>query len=139
MNQHVRSTVRLIVLSAVLIAALFTSACGGGGNNVSENNNQGNQQQQGTQAKTINVESGEFYFKPNEITVNKGETVTLVVKNGGSVKHNISIDEFNVSRDYGPNETVRVTFTPNKTGDFKIYCNQPGHTESGMVGTLTVK
>ena len=41
--------------------------------------------------KTFNITGGNFYFVPNKITVNKGDTVTLVMTNAGGF-HNINID-----------------------------------------------
>lgn len=92
-----------------------------------------------TEGRRIEMDSGEFFFRPADLTVKRGETVTIAVKNSGSVEHNISIDEFNVDRDYNPGETATVTFTADKVGTFRLYCDIVGHSEAGMVGTLTVE
>ncbi len=69
-----------------------------------------------------------------------GDTVRITVINGDAVLHDLKIDEFNVftgelsSKD----QQVTVEFTPDRPGDFTYYCNQPGHRQIGMFGTLTV-
>lgn len=137
----VGSKSRLWLLLTLLVLAVVTTACGGGGGGGNEPQQQSGNQQQGgeQQVRTIEVDSGEFYFDPSEITVKRGEPVELVVMNSGQIAHNISIDEFNVDQDYNPDQTIRVNFTPNQTGEFRIYCDIPGHTASGMVGTLIVE
>jgi azurin len=40
----------------------------------------------------------------------------------------------------GPGEEATLTFTaPTETGDYPFVCSFPGHTEAGMVGTMTVR
>lgn len=89
--------------------------------------------------KTFNITGGNFYFVPNKITVNKGDTVTLVMTNAGGF-HNINIDEFNVkSQTVTTGNATVVTFVANKTGSFVYYCSVPTHRQRGMWGTLTVQ
>lgn len=85
------------------------------------------------------MDSGEFFFAPNHLEVEQGMPVTLVLKNSGSVEHNITIEEFSVDRTYDPGQTIEVTFTPFRAGTFEFACLIAGHSESGMVGTLVVK
>lgn len=127
---------RRIVLLLLIVLLMIGSGCGENGQgNRDGNPNAGNQ----VQGREISIESGEFYFEPREITVDRGETVTLVVTNKGDVKHNISIDAFDVKRDYANGQTIRVTFTADQAGEFQIYSDEPGHKESGMVATLVVQ
>ncbi len=89
--------------------------------------------------KTFNITGGNFYFVPNQITVNKGDEVTFVMTNAGGV-HNLVIDELNVKAStIKSGETESVTFTATKTGSFVYYCAIPGHREKGMFGTLVVQ
>lgn len=139
-----RNNGKLWLLLTLLILTLVATACGGGGggNNAGGGaNNNANQQQGGggQQTQTIEMDSGEFYFEPSEVTVRRGQPVEIILANSGSIAHNISIDEFNVDQDYNPNQTIRVNFTPDRAGEFRIYCDIPGHTASGMVGTLIVE
>lgn len=92
-----------------------------------------------TTEKTFNITGGNFYFVPNQITVNKGDTVTLVMTNAGGI-HNIFIDEFDVkSSTIKTAEATSVTFVADKSGSFVYYCAIPSHRVKGMWGTLTVK
>ena len=91
----------------------------------------------------MTVEGTEFSFLPNEITVRKGEEVTVVFKNVGRIAHNLGIDEFGVRtdtilpfRNFG--KTAAITFTPTTTGTFPFWCAVPGHRKAGMEGKLIV-
>lgn len=89
--------------------------------------------------KTFHINGGNFYFTPNNITVNKGDKVTLVMTNDGGF-HNIDIDEYNVkSSTIQTGQSTTVTFTADKAGSFVYYCSVRGHRQNGMWGTLTVK
>ena len=71
-----------------------------------------------------------------------GQQVTLTLVNEGTVKHNLTIKDtgLNVSQDVGVGKTETVTFTaPAKPGQHRIVCDQPGHEQAGMVGTLVVE
>lgn len=90
-------------------------------------------------SKIISVEGGAFYFKPNQITVKKGERVTIEFKNAGGT-HDLVIDEFNVKTKLtNSGETTTVEFTPDKAGTFEFYCSVSNHKEMGMSGTLIVE
>lgn len=74
------------------------------------------------------------------LTANVGDTVRITVINGDPVLHDLKIDEFNVftgeltERD----QQIVVEFMPDRPGEFVYYCNQPGHRQIGMFGTLLV-
>lgn len=88
--------------------------------------------------KTFNITGGNFYFVPSQITVNKGDKVTLVMTNAGGT-HDLIIDEFGVKTpQIKTAEAATVTFTADQSGTFEYYCDLPGHREKGMAGTLTV-
>ena len=89
------------------------------------------------------MEGTEFSFNPDEITVVKGEEVTIIFKNVGRIAHNFGIEEFGVRtqtilpfRKFG--KTDRITFTPTKTGTFLFWCAVAGHRDAGMKGKLIV-
>ena len=88
----------------------------------------------------ITVECGEFKFTPSEITVKKGEKVTLAFKNAGSVPHDYVIADLGVTtRRINPGEEDTVEFTPEEAGEFKFICDIGNHEEQGMTGTLIVE
>ena len=88
----------------------------------------------------VTVEGGEFKFSPDEITVKKGEKVTITFKNTGSFPHNFTIEGLDVAtKRIQPGESDTVEFTPDQAGEFKFICDVGNHEEQGMVGTLTVE
>jgi len=87
----------------------------------------------------VKVEGGNFYFKPNTITVKKGQTVKITLTSADGT-HDFYLDEFNVkSESVNAGQSTTVTFTPNKTGSFEYYCSIDSHRAKGMVGTLIVQ
>src|SRR6185369_15172415 len=91
-----------------------------------------------TAEQTIAVEGGSFYFKPNVITVKKGQKVKIVFTNAGGM-HNFTIDAFNVKSETINNGSTTVEFTPDKTGTFEFYCAVGNHRQMGMTGKLIVQ
>ena len=74
------------------------------------------------------------------LNANVGDTVRITVINGDPVMHDLKLDEFNVFTGEltEKDQQVTVEFVPDHPGDFIYYCNQPGHRQIGMFGTLTV-
>ena len=85
--------------------------------------------------QTVSLESGNLYFKPNNITVKVNKTVKVNYTNKG--EHTFTLDEFGVNVNLAP-EGGTFGFIPTKTGTFQFYCDIGGHRQAGMVGTLTV-
>lgn len=88
--------------------------------------------------ETVTLEAGDFYFKPNAVTIPAATPVTLAIKNVAQIPHNFSIDALKVSVNIPPGQTAKVTITA-PAGSYEFYCNLPGHKEAGMFGTLTVR
>lgn len=83
------------------------------------------------------VEGKNFSFTPAALSVKKGETVRITLKNTGGF-HDLVIDEFNVkTKQIGEGEET-VEFVADKVGDFEYYCSVGAHRAMGMKGTLTV-
>jgi plastocyanin len=82
----------------------------------------------------------EMSFDPESLTVKAGEDTEIALVNDGSAKHNFSIDEVDVDVDLSANDGKSFTFTaPDSPGEYKIYCDIPGHESAGMVATLIVE
>lgn len=93
----------------------------------------------GTNQKKFVVDGGNYYFKPDTLTVNKGDEVTITFKNIGGM-HDFKIDAFEAATKRlatGSEETI--TFTADKAGSFEYYCSIGSHRQMGMKGTLVVK
>jgi len=90
--------------------------------------------------QTITVRAKEFGFEPSTIKVKAGQKVTLVLKNAGSIVHNLAIKELGVkTATIRAGDTYSLEFTPQRTGRFTFVCTLRGHANRGMVGTLVVE
>lgn len=89
--------------------------------------------------KTFEIEAGSFYYKPNAITVKKGDKVKIVM-NSVDMMHDFMIDELNVKLPVTKSgETNTVEFTADTAGTFEFYCSVGQHRANGQVGTLIVE
>lgn len=125
-----RSVVMLVLM--VLAALLVLSACNGGSAATPISG-----------GKIFNVETSEFTFTPNKFEAKAGEKLTFKITNKGVLDHSFSItgpDGAVVGRvDVRIGNPALLNFAPSKAGAYQIICDVPGHTESGMVGTLTAQ
>jgi plastocyanin len=92
-----------------------------------------------SQAVEVQVEGGNYYFKPNSITVKEGQPVKITLTSVEGT-HDFVIDEFNVkTQTVNADQSTSVEFTPDKTGSFEFYCSVANHRALGMKGTLIVQ
>ena len=136
---------KLGILVALLLVASLLAACGGGGSQGSGSTtssapSSSSTQSAGGQEQRIEVAGTDFAFNPNTLTVRRGQPVTIVFRNNGRVNHDLAIADFGVATPViSPGQNATITFTPDRTGQFRIVCREPGHEASGMVATLTVQ
>lgn len=86
-------------------------------------------------------------YSPDRLALVEGVRVTLVVSNGDRVTHGIAIPAFGVASGAIPaGDTVRLSFTPDRTGNF-TFDEPPGSCAANggacdsaaqMVGSVTV-
>ena len=88
-------------------------------------------------AQTVDVEVGNFYFKPTEIAATAGKAITVKVANEGSVPHTFTIDSLGVNETISPDTELDITFTPTQPGDLAFYC-QFHRASNGMEGVVKV-
>lgn len=118
----------LTLLSVAIVAVLVLAACGSG-----DDDDTGDTQLTGTPVSL----KDSMRFDPNTLTVKAGEEVEIALSNDGAIKHNMSIDEADVDQDVDGGDAKSFTFTaPTSPGEYKIYCNVPGHEAAGMTATL---
>jgi cytochrome c oxidase subunit 2 len=56
------------------------------------------------------------------------------------VKHGFALNQFGISEDLQPGETVTIEFIADESGTYTFFCNVfCGSGHSGMKGTLVVK
>ena len=114
---------RVVALFLVLGAvALGAAACGGGGGSSSGSGN--------TQVGMV-----DYYFQPAQVVGKAGQKVTLTLRNTGTVEHNFTLTEQNVSKDVKPGQSAQVTVTVPSSGSVTFYCKY--HRQRGMTGVLT--
>jgi plastocyanin len=89
-------------------------------------------------ARRIEVTGSSFKFDPDEIRVEAGEDVAIVLTSK-DILHDFTIDELDahVAADRG--KTEEGGFTAEKPGHYTYYCTVPGHRDAGMEGTLVVE
>jgi plastocyanin len=77
-----------------------------------------------------------YFFKPTILQGSGGQSITLEIKNDGSVPHNFSITSMsvNVTVQPGASQEVKVTFP--QTGTVEYFCSF--HHALGMAGELSV-
>lgn len=82
-------------------------------------------------------------FSPDNFTVKAGEKVTLAVKSADQWVHTFVFDDpalSDVSLGLASQETRAITFfAPKEKGEYKFFCNVPGHRERGEEGTMRVE
>ncbi|MHC4909503.1 MAG: cupredoxin domain-containing protein [Planctomycetota bacterium] len=116
------------------------------------------------EARTITVHMTEFAFEPDEIHVEVGERVRLVLVNEGVALHDITAEEFHGEAEAvgsalhtdstagddhahggvfhaaaNAGETAELVFVAEEVGEFELLCSVPGHSDLGMTATLVVE
>ena len=81
------------------------------------------------------VELDDYYFDPTVLKGKPGSSVTLELKNEGSVEHNFTIDSQSIDKDLEAGEDAKVSVTIPKSGSISFYCKY--HKNMGMAGALT--
>jgi len=89
-------------------------------------------------ARPIDVTGSSYEFEPDEITIQAGEDVAIVLT-ATDIQHDFTIDELDahVSADTG--ETAEGGLRADEPGTYTFYCSVEGHREAGMDGTVTVQ
>ena len=110
--------------------------------------------------RTIDISMGDdMRFVPDRVNVKQGETIRFVLKNTGTVKHEMILGTADELREHAEmmkkmpnmkhNDPSSVQVEPGKTGEiiwnfdlagsFQFACLMPGHLEAGMKGVVTVE
>ena len=128
LNRRILVLLFVLVAVAALIAACGPGSTGGGGGGG------------GGSPLNVTINATEFKYDPNTIMASPGQTVNVTLVNKGTVKHTFVIDSLKVNISADPGQSATGSFTaPSTAGSIQFYCDQPGHKDAGMVGTLTVQ
>ena len=91
-----------------------------------------------TEATTVQVKGGEFFFRLSTKSTPRPGKVTFVFKNVGHVQHDFKINGKKTPL-ISPGKTARLVVTFKKKGKFPYLCTVPGHAAAGMKGVFTVR
>lgn len=72
-------------------------------------------------ANTITISASKFKFEPNEITVKKGQEVTMIIQSQ-DVTHGLLLKDFGVKTEIKKGQSTEVKFTPQTAGTFEGKC-----------------
>ncbi len=154
------NTLKLIAICVMLTraAAVFASGNHAGGHAHTEDAI-GKAGDAAKVSRTVTVDmSDAMRFNPSSISVKQGETIRLIAKNSGAIKHELvlgtekELKEHNEVMKKNPEmehaDANMVTVAPGKTGEIiwqftkagkvNFACLQPGHYDAGMKGIVTV-
>ena len=96
----------------------------------------------GTQAaaapEVIEVELGDLYINPAELTAPAGVPLTFEVTNTGKTEHNFALENGSATDMIPPGETATLESSALEEGKHTFICEVPGHASAGMKGVLTV-
>lgn len=115
-----------------------------------------------TAKQNVSLEVQDFEFAPKTLQVQAGQSVTVSMKNTGTVAHDWSIMEIptvgeaHSSADpkghtmegmqdpelhvaVAPGTTGKLEFKPSKAGTYEFFCTVAGHRDLGMTGQLIVQ
>ena len=123
---HIRT---LAVASIAFVLVLIAAACGGGSGSNSSSPESG-----GSASGKIEVEMDDYYFEPKVIRGAPGDTVTLELKNEGSVEHNFELESQGIDQDVEPGGEAEVDITIPESGSVEFYCKF--HESQGMEGKI---
>lgn len=122
----------LTLLSVAMIAMLALAACGGDDDDSDDSG-------AALTGTPISMQDS-MRFDPDTLTVKVGETVEIALSNDGAIKHNMNIDGLDVDKDLDGGKSESISFeAPSSPGEYKIFCDIPGHESAGMVATLIVE
>ena len=149
----------ILSLSAALLATTVLGAGNNAGGHAHADDSIGKAGDAAKVSRTVTVNmSDSMRFTPSSISVKQGETIRLIVKNSGKIKHELVLGTEKELKEH--NEVMKknpemehaddnmVTVAPGKTGEViwqftkagkvDFACLQPGHYDAGMKGKVKV-
>jgi uncharacterized cupredoxin-like copper-binding protein len=126
---------------ALLAAGLGIGACGGGSDD--DKSSAGGKAQDtappAASGSKTEVVGKEFSYEPAKLTLKAGQPATVVLKNTGSIEHDITVADAGFKLTVAGSNTGEKTLTMAKPGTYEMYCSVAGHKEAGMKGEITVE
>ncbi len=122
-------------------AGMLVGACGGGdddGGSADATVTTGASGSEAPAGGSIEVSGKEFSFTPNTLTLKAGEARKIVLKNTGSIEHDITVSDADFKLTVLAGKSGDKTLTIDKPGTYKMFCSVAGHEAAGMKGEITV-
>lgn len=90
----------------------------------------------------VSIEAGRFYFRPNEIHVDKPGSLTIEIENTSASQENFTLKgprwHTLESIDLPPHQTTIINVKFHMSGIYQFYCNRTLHSFLGMNGQISV-
>lgn len=120
-------------VAAVLIAtvALISSGKGTDGGGASE------PAKGPSLAKTLEIELGDLFIRPDSLAVEPGTDVTLMVTNKGGIPHDLSVKGGVKTALINPGDHATLKLGK-VNGRVELLCSVPGHADAGMRAAIAV-
>jgi manganese oxidase len=131
MMRSVRRWGLLGIASALVLVSVSCSGGDAGG---------GAEEQAAAGPATIEIMLTEFAIEPSTIEVPAGQPIEFSVMNMGQAPHTFALDvgaDTFVTQEIVAGETVMLDVPALEAGTYPAYCTVSGHTDLGMVATVT--
>lgn len=87
----------------------------------------------------LEIAGGEFYYEPDELTVEAGSEVRVIFVNEGETAHDLIIDDVGETEIIGSGESESFVFSAPQDEDVLVfYCSVGRHREQGMEGEIEI-
>lgn len=141
---------RLAVVALLATVGLGLGACGGGDDDDKSSTADGKAADSapaggsGSQIgeRTIpgvEVVGKEFSYNPAKLTLKAGQDVFIILKNTGSIEHDITVSDSGFKLTVAGGKTGNKMLKVDKPGTYEFHCSLSGHKDAGMKGELTVE
>ncbi len=161
-----KSMSTFLLLGAVALPGATFAGGEHSGHGMEQMEHHGDEDSVGKQGDAAKVErtvevtmSDNMRFSPDKLRFKKNETVRLVVRNSGKIRHELVIGTMDELKEHAAMmrknpgmqhaEPNMISLAPGKTGEliwdfdragtFDFACLVPGHMEAGMHGEIVVK
>jgi len=93
----------------------------------------------GGHSSEIEVLAKEFSYNPAKLTVKAGVPSRIVLKNIGSIEHDLTVDKAGFKLTVTGGKTGDKELEVERLGTYEFHCSVAGHMDAGMKGELTVE